>query len=57
MINARFLYLGARPLHLPVVGAPTQRLSAENLPPEVETFRMVRWVQVLGLQGSFPTSM
>lgn len=57
MVNCSFLYLVASPLHLPVVRAPTQRLSAENLPPEVETFWMVRRVQVLGLQRSFTTSI
>lgn len=52
-----FLYLVASPLHLPVVRAPTQRLSAENLSPEVETFWVVRRVHVLGLQRSFTASV
>lgn len=41
------IHLLASPLHLPVVRAPCQGLSAENLSPEVEAFRMVWWVQVL----------
>lgn len=47
----------ASPLHLPVVRAPCQRLSAENLSPEVEAFRMVWWVQVLSPQCGLTTSI
>lgn len=47
----------ASPLHLPVVRAPSQRLSAENLSPEVEAFRMVWWVQVLSPQCGLMTSI
>lgn len=57
LVNRLFPYLVASPLHLPVVRAPTQRLSAENLPPEVKTFWMVRRVQVLDLQRSFSISI
>lgn len=46
-------HLAAGPLQLPVVGAPAQGLSAEDLPPEVEPLWMVRWVQVLSLQRGF----
>lgn len=52
-----FPYLVASPLHLPVVRAATQRLSAEHLPPEVKTFRMFRMVQSLGLQQGFTASL
>lgn len=51
------LYLVAGPLHLPVVRAPTQRLPAENLPPEVKTLRVLRWVQVLCLQRGLTASV
>lgn len=40
-------HLLASPLHLPVIRAPSQRLFAENLSPELESIRMVWWVQVL----------
>lgn len=57
LINLLFLYLVASPLHLPVVRAPAQRFSAEYLSPEMKTFWMVGWVQVLSLQHSFTTSI
>lgn len=57
MVDQVFAYLVAGPLHLPVVGAPSQRLPAENLPPEVKACWMVQGVQVLRLQHGFTTSI
>lgn len=56
MVDQVFAYLVAGPLHLPVVRAPSQRLAAENLPPEVKACWMVQGVQVLRLQHGFTTS-
>lgn len=51
------IHLLASPLHLPVVRAPSQGLSAENLSPEVEAFRMVWWVEVLSPHRGLTTSI
>lgn len=45
------------PLHLPVVRAASQRLPAEDLPPEVEALRMIGRVEVFSLQCGLTTSV
>ena len=51
------IHLLAGPLHLPVVGAPSQRLSAENLSPEVEALRVDWKVQVFSPHRGLMTSI